>query len=174
MDLQEALAALAAAKQELEAKGATITSLTAANTKISADLLEANTKLAAVATSLKASIVEKHLKAGRFFPAQRADVELLAEKLSAEELDERLAKWAPVTRPTPTGSPTAAPPEADVIPLATGDKNAAHKVLEAKAKELQAATPGLSFADAYVQAARSNPKVAAQHIAVNTRSKKGA
>lgn len=134
--------------------------------KLSADLIEANARISAAEKSAKDQVIEKHLRAGRFYPAQRADVELLAEKLTTEELDMRLAKWTQVTRPEPTGSASATP----AVPTPGGD---ALKQLEAKASDIRSKNPALTGPEAFVAACEQNPALylahREQHRAANTR-----
>ena len=108
----------------------------------------------------KNEVIERHMKAGRVTPAQRADADLLAEHLSVEDLDARLAKWAVVTHPTPSGRVDAAPQEAAVEAKPID-------ILNAKAKEIQAAQ-GIPFADAFIAACKALPTTYNAHRALNT------
>lgn len=157
MDPEQLKAALEAMTKERDALKAEVA-------KLSTDLLEAKTLVAAAENATKLAVVEKHLKAGRFFPAQRADVEILAEKLTADQLDEKLAKWPQVTRPVPTGSPDAKPSD---LQDPSGDPLVK---LNAIANEIRAKTPSLSFPDAFDQACRANPTLYAAHRSANTRN----
>ena len=161
--IQELEAALAAAKLELEAKNEAITKLTAENAELRAEAT-------GLVEKAKAEVVEKHVIAGRVTPAMRADVDLMAKTLTPAELDARLSKWTQVTRPVPTGSADAQP-GADVLPSADP-----LRALNEKAKEIQAATPGLTFADAFSKACFANPSLYSAHRTATTirAPKKGA
>lgn len=165
MDLEQALAALKAGKEELLAKGEKISALESANSK----LITENAELRAQATGLvekaKNDVIEKHVKAGRVTPAMRGDVELLAKSISPAELDERLSKWSVVTRPVGAGSGAVVEEAVEASPI---DK------LNAKAKELQAANPALKFPDAFEQACRVLPDLYNAHRATKRIVKKGA
>ena len=160
MDPEQLKAALEAMTKERDALKAEVA-------KLSTDLLEAKTLVAAAETSAKTAVIEKHLKAGRFYPAQRADVALLSEKLTAEQLDEKLAKWPQVSRPTASGVSDAKPDEAQDP---SGDPLVK---LNGIAKDLRTKTPSLSPADAFDQACRANPTLYAAHRAATTVRKKG-
>lgn len=151
MELEQALAALAAVTKERDA--------------LRIDLTEARAQIAVAIEAQRAEIIEKHVRAGRVTPAVRADVTDMAKTMAPDELDARLAKWPTHLRPAASGKIDALPEGVTDDPLAQ---------LNEKAKALQAATPGMSFPDAFDKACRANAALYTAYRAATTIRKKGA
>ena len=153
-EMEQLRAALAAVTTERDALKATVSEQT---TK----LAELSAQVTGLAAERKASVVEKHVMAGRVTPAMRADVELMGAGLSAEDLDARLAKWPVLTRPNPSGTSAGAEEtEAPKAPI---------ELLNEAAAKLRAADPKLTGPDAFTMACQQNPEVYKAHRKLNTR-----
>ena len=157
MDLEQALAALSAMTKERDELSAKLGSA-------EKELAKASAKLEAADLSLKSTVIEKHIKAG--VPAvMRKTAEKLAPSMTAEELDAEMGSWAKVTHPKPLGTAAGAEEVEEKKPI---------EVLNAKANEIKAANPKLSFPDAFEQACRSMPEAYANYRASTRIVKKGA
>ena len=108
--LQAAQAALAEMAKERD-------SIKAALEAQGVETLDLRARVKGLETAQKDAVVEKHVRAGRVTPAMRADVGLLAEHLTADELDARLGKWSQVTRPVGTGTSQGAEEATEAKPL---------------------------------------------------------
>ena len=156
--LQAAQAALAEMKTERDGLKASFDAL-------SVEAIDLRARIKGLEKAQKDAVVEKHVRAGRVTPAMRADVDLLAEHLTAEELDARLGKWSQVIRPVGTGTSQGAEEATEAKPL---------DMLNAKARELQATNPKMTFTDAFDQACRALPDAYRADRAANISVRSGA